>query len=459
MSDGYVTRDDLLAENAQLRAENARLQTENAALREQLGTVSERVTALERRTPPPHITANRPPVMGPRPARKRRAQNSARRREAPTATVVHALDRCPDCGGELTGGTVVARRQIVEVPLAPATVTEHCTLMRRCRQCGTTATPVVDLSGEALGQQRVGLRLTALIVLLREHCRLPLGQVQRYLQTVHHLALSQGALVRLLAQAARRGEAAAATVLTAIRAQPLVHADETSWREAGQNGYLWSLSSGVYHYFRRGSRRKQMVDDLLGAAFTGTLATDFYAAYDHYPGPHQRCWAHLLRAIHELQQQYPTDAGVARWARAVQRLYRLAVATAAVAPPAALGAGEQAAWRRQQQRRYEQALAQLCTPFATQRVPQRVLCARMLKYLPELFTFVADPRVPADNNAAERSVRPIAVRRKISGGTRSAAGSETRTVLWTLTDTFHAQRRNLLEAWTALLRDPAFCPL
>jgi Transposase IS66 family len=64
-------------------------------------------------------------------------------------------------------------------------------------------------------------------------------------------------------------------------------------------------------------------------------------------------------------------------------------------------------------------------------------------------------RMPADNNAAERSVRPIAVRRKISGGTRSAAGSLTRTVLWTLVDTFHAQGKHLLDAWMALLRNPA----
>ena len=457
MTEPYVTHDELLTENARLRAEVAALQAENATLREQLATVRERLSTLEQRTPPPSVKANRAQPPRPRPARKRREHTSARRREAPTATVTHALDVCPDCGAALAGGEVVGRRQIIEVPLVPVTITEHVTLARRCPACQTTHTPSVDLSDQVLGQQRVGLQLMALIVVLREHHRLPFGQIQRYLREVHQLHLSQGELVAIVAACAARGTEAADAILAAIRARPAVHADETSWREDGQNGYLWGLSSGALRYFRRGSRRKEMVDDLLGEAFAGVLVTDFYAAYDHYPGPHQRCWVHLLRDIRELGRQHPTEAGVARWARAVRRLYDLAVADPG--PPAALAAGEQAAWRRQRQRRYEAALRRLCARFVTQPVPQRVLCQRVEKYLPELFTFIADPRVPADNNAAERSVRPIAVRRKISGGTRSAAGSLTRTVLWTLVDTFHAQGKQLLAAWTALLRNPALAPV
>jgi transposase len=446
----YVSRDELIAENAALRAEVV-------SLREQVATLTERLTALEQRTPPPAIQANRAKPPRPRPARKRRGYNSARRREEPTATVTHAVGVCPDCGAALSRGEVVGRRQIIDVPVLPATITEHVTLARRCQCCQTTHAPTVDLSAEVLGQQRVGLRLMALIVVLREDHRLPFGQIQRYLETVHQLHLSRGELVAIVATCAARGTQAADAILVAIRKGPVVHADETSWREDGQNGYLWSVSSGALRYFRRGSRRKQMVDDLLGEAFDGVLVSDFYAAYDHYPGPHQRCWVHLFRDMAELQRQHPADAGVARWARAVRRVYDLAEADPG--PPAGLEAGEQAAWRRRRQRRYEDALLAVCGRFAKQPVPQRVLCQRVQKYLPELFTFVADPRVPADNNAAERSVRPIAVRRKISGGTRSSAGSLTRTVLWTLVDTFHAQGRHLLDAWVALLQNPALAPV
>jgi transposase len=307
----YVSRDELLAENAALRAENGALRAEVASLREQVAMLTERLTALEQRTPPPSFKANRPQPPRPRAARKRRGLNSARRRDEPTASAqpTHALDACPDCGATLSGGEVVGRRQIIDVPLLPATITEHVTLARRCRACQTTHTPTVDLSAEVLGQQRVSLRLMALIVVLREHNRLPFGQVQRYLKTVHQLHLSCGELVAIVAACAARGTQAADAILSAIRERAVVHADETSWREDGQNGYLWGLSSGALRYFRRGSRQKQMVDDLLGEAFDGVLVTDFYAAYDHYPGPHQRCWVHLLRAMDELGRKQPAGAG------------------------------------------------------------------------------------------------------------------------------------------------------
>ncbi len=81
----------------------------------------------------------------------------------------------------------------------------------------------------------------------------------------------------------------------------------------------------------------------------------------------------------------------------------------------------------------------------------RVLCERIERFLPELFVFVADPRVPADNNAAERSLRGQVVSRKISGGTRSNQGSETKSILASLFGTWQLQGRNLYTACRRLL--------
>ncbi|MHB8574994.1 MAG: hypothetical protein ACYDCQ_06630, partial [Dehalococcoidia bacterium] len=114
----YLTRAELLAENARLWAENAALRALVATLAAQVTTLTERLTVLEQRTPPPVIKANRPPPAQPRPPRKRREVNFARQRETPTATVTHALDVCPDCGSARSGGEVARRRQVIEVPLA-----------------------------------------------------------------------------------------------------------------------------------------------------------------------------------------------------------------------------------------------------------------------------------------------------------------------------------------------------
>ena len=68
------------------------------------------------------------------------------------------------------------------------------------------------------------------------------------------------------------------------------------------------------------NRDKGVVDEVLDSSFSGVFS-DFYAAYNHYPGLKQRCWAHLLRDIHDLKGLYPEDAGLAQWAEAVHQVY------------------------------------------------------------------------------------------------------------------------------------------
>jgi transposase len=271
------------------------------------------------------------------------------------------------------------------------------------------------------------------------------------------LQLSRGELVAILQPVATRAKQAVGAIRDAIRQRPGVHGEETGWRENGQSRYVWGFSTPWLRYFVFGSRRGEMVDEVLGADCQAVLVTDFYAAYDHYPGLHQRYWVHLLRDVHALREKHPHDAGVQAWAKAVVACSHEAKAVAASGPPAGLSAGQERIWRRQQRRAAEQALSAVCQPFAGKgtTVPQQVLCQRIQKYLPELFTFLADARVPADNNPAERSVRSVVVRRTISGGSRSAAGTLARTRLWTLTDTWQIQGRSLLPAWVALLRNPA----
>ena len=74
-----------------------------------------------------------------------------------------------------------------------------------------------------------------------------------------------------------------------VRGSPVVHADETGWREDGHNGYVWTFSTPDLRYFLRRGRSKAVVDEALGNEFAGVLVSDCYAAYHHYDGPKQRC--------------------------------------------------------------------------------------------------------------------------------------------------------------------------
>ena len=85
---------------------------------------------------------------------------------------------------------------------------------------------------------------------------------------------------------------------------------------------------------------------------------------------------------------------------------------------------------------------------------QGKLCQRMAKHIKELFVFVAEPSVPSENNAAERSLRPLVVSRKVSGGTRSEPGTTSKMALASLFGTWAARRLDPLLACRQCLVSP-----
>lgn len=442
----------LVALIAELRAVLAVLQTVIAQHEATIAELLRRISDLEQRLSTrgsPGMPGNKPTKSKPHPVprpRKKRAQGFGRPRMTPTQTVVHAVAQCPTCQRPLVGGWVQRTRQVIELPLLPVEVSEHQYLARECPFCGTRHVPPVELDGVVVGKRhRLGVGLVSVIAILREEGRLPFGMIQWYLQTVHHLHLSQGALVAVVNQVAKRGQPAVEAIQGAIQASPVVNADETGWRETGKNGYVWTVSTPTARFFRRGARTKEMIDEILGPSFGGKLVSDFYAAYHHFTGIHQRCWAHLLRDIHDLTELYPTDPSLTTWATAVRALYDEALAFHASAEPPRLIA--QHAW--------EERLLAVCRPFVADPLAvQAKLCRRIERHITELFVFVGDPTVPSTNNGAERSLRHLVTARKISGGTQSPQGTSTKMTLASLFGTWRLNAINPLDACRSLLQSP-----
>ena len=247
--------------------------------------------------------------------RKPRRHGFARTRMTPTQRVEHVVEQCPGCGARLSGGWTQRTREVIDLPQVPVQVTEHVYMARTCPLCQRCCVPPAQLEGVALGKQRLGVNLVSLIAALREEARLPFRTIQWYLDTVHGLHLSLGALVDATGKVADRARTELAGIVERIRGSPVVHADETGWREDGQNGYVWTFSTPTQRYFLRRGRGKGVVDEVLGDGFAGVLVSDFYAAYHHYDSPKQRCWAHLLRGHSRpegpLPQRYP--AGPVGW--------------------------------------------------------------------------------------------------------------------------------------------------
>jgi hypothetical protein len=438
-----ASREDLIRRIVELEARLA----ERDAL---IAALQERISALERRlgsSGGAGMPGNKPVAKQPKPPpkeRKKRERGFGRMRMEPTTTVVHAVEQCPACGTRLVGGWVQRTREVIEIPPQPVEVTEHQYLARECPLCRRRHIPPVDLKGVVLGpRHRLGVGLVSLIVTLREEGRLPFATIQWYLATVHHLDLSEGELVSVVQEAATRGKAAVEEIKEAIQQSEVVGADETGWREKGKNGYVWTFNTPLQCYFVRGPRSKKVVDEALGPTFAGVLVSDFYAAYHHYLGPHQRCWAHLLRDIHDLTEIYPSDQSLADWAAVVLALYRAGKDFASPDEPK----------RFAKQHDLEERLLAACQPFLADPLAlQAKLCRRIERHSKELFVFVGNPKVPATNNASERSLRHLVTSRKISGGTQSPTGSSSKMTLASLFATWRLQGKDPLAACRAFLQ-------
>ena len=238
----------------------------------------------------------------------------------------------------------------------------------------------------------------------------------------------------------------------------MVYGDETGWRQDGRNGYLWSFSAPEVRYFlHRPGLSKRVVEEVSGDEFEGVLVSGFYGACNVYQGPHRRRRTHLLRDIHQLKEQHPQDLVLAGRANAVREVYDHAQTYPGPGPN--LPETVQRARRVERQQRCRQWLWSICKPYLGSDAPMRALCRRVERFLPELFTFVAEPRAGADNNAVERSLRPPVVSRKISGGARSERGSETKSILASLFGAWRLQERNPYQALQSILSKPHLAPV
>lgn len=154
---------------------------------------------------------------------------------------------------------------------------------------------------------------------------------------------------------------------------------------------------------------------MLGDAGAGTPGSDAYSTHAAHGGQHQRCWPHPLRDTRDPCAAHPDAAALERQLVALGAPHR--------APDSA--------------------------------APRATLGQRVARSLDGLLTFVADPAVPPDNTPAARSLRPLVIARKVSGGARSPEDPRVRMARASLFATRHARGRDPGAACHQLLLAPA----
>src|SRR5262249_44371364 len=142
---------------------------------------------------------------------------------------------------------------------------------------------------------------------------------------------------------------------------------------------------------------------VLGESFAGTLVSDFYTAYNDLGCAKQRCLVHLLRELAKLREELPWQS-VRAFIQPLIHLFRDAIQ---------LGRGREKLGRADFGEAYRRLIDRFDDLMLTTR-SQHPDCVRIWKRLyqrcDELFTFLDDPAVPADNNGTERDIRSLAAR-------------------------------------------------
>jgi len=258
--------------------------------------------------------------------------------------------------------------------------------------------------------------------------------------------LAVGSVDRLCQATARVLAAPVAELEQAVQQAAAAHADETSWRQAGQRCWLWVVVTALATVFTLApSRGRGVIQGVLGAGFAGYLITDRWSAYTWLvPEQRQVCWAHLKRDFQKL-----VDYGGPGRAIGQDALRLLAGLFGAWADlradptqrPRFVRRARQYQWRLRRVLETGQRCG--CDKTAN-------FCSTLLKLWPALWTFVTVPGIEPTNNAAEQALRPAVLWRKGSFGTQSAGGNAFVTRLLSVAATCKQHDRSLLAYLTAV---------
>jgi len=338
--------------------------------------------------------------------------------------VVLAQERCPECGVRLLSHGL-QRRSVID--LQPVKVEKVLLRLerKRCPKCGRR------FQARAPGVLPKSLYGNGLLAHVAEGHYLhgiPLGVIER--QT----GLGHGSLAQALRQVARRLDGVTDALAEEYRRSPVKHADETGWRTDGQNGYVWLFATATISLFRfRQSRSAAVAREVLGSKrLPGVLVVDRYHGYNKTPCAIEYCYAHLKRDTEGILKDFPDEPEVAAFVEAMAQTLAEAMTLRTLRLP-----------RKEFLRRALRTKRRIIALAHRQaRHPAIWKIQKIFRENPRrLYHWARDPTIPAENNLAERDLRPLVIARKVSFGSQSEAGAHTRE---TLMSVLHTLKKRLL---------------
>lgn len=345
------------------------------------------------------------------------------------------LTHCPDCHHSVGESQGVVDH--IQEDLIPAHVEVTCFRKHRywCPGCSKVIT--APPAPEEIPNSYVGPNVLVQTVLLKYHHALPFNKISELFQSLAGLTITEGALAQSLQRMSEWLKVESNVILAAIRASPLIHMDETGWNVSGVRHWLWAAVNKLLAYYRIArSRGAKVPKEILPENYGGILVTDFYSAYNKLSGRKQRCLVHLEREMHrcflrdqsaEYLKYHKILKGIVQDARTLKKSRkRFSVKT----------------YFKKVNLIRRRLLRWACREHENKNLKR--LSQRFMRHALEMLTFLEEPEVPADNNRAERMIRPHVIIRNRSFQNRSDRGAGAHEVMMSLLHTLRLQDKDPL---------------
>jgi transposase len=370
----------------------------------------------------------------------------------PDKVIDHCPPVCLGCGEALSveQATGHQKRQVFDLPPPVVAVTEHRAHRCWCWACG--ATTEAAFPAEVTAAAQYGATVTALVVYLQAWQLLPEDRLAELMSDVFGVEVATSTIAAMGHRKAQELAGLAEQIEQQVKDAAVKHWDETGYRIAGVLQWLHVASTWLLTCYRTSNKRGAML-----AGVRGIIVHDFWRPYLTLLGvTHALCNAHHLRELKALM-----DIEKEPWARAMHRFLRQTCHAANLARAQQRSLSPRfLAWLSA---RYDRILAQGCIfheshpPLGAGLLPHRGrirrrtghnLLLRLRDHKEATLRFLFDPTVPFTNNQAERDLRMMKVRQKISGGFRSNTGAQTFATLRTVLSTARKQGWNILATLT-----------
>ena len=377
---------------------------------------------------------------------------------------VQRLPACPHCAQDLRDEVVIGheKRQVFDIPPMELEVREYQAEIKNCPHCQQQVKAAFPAHVKAPVQY--GARLKAQAVYLNQYQLIPWARTCETLGDLYNHRPTEGFVQEALRSCHEQIQPALTDIKESVKQEKVAHFDETGMRVMKKLHWLHVASTSELTYYDVHERRGQIAMRAIGILpqFKGRAIHDHYKSYFQF----RNCFHGLCNAHHLRELQFITDQYQQPWANQMSQLLLDIKESVANAPPANRSLSPYQC--KQFSDKFDDILmagfADNPMPMTVRnkgrpkQTPAKNLLDRLQKYKQQVLAFMYDFRVPFTNNLAERDVRMVKVKQKISGSFRTMTGAKIFCAIRSYISTARKQGIHVLDALEYAFYGQPFLP-